>query len=34
MTNSGGPPILVATTDRPHAIASSSDCPMGSISDG
>src|SRR5207253_2171049 len=29
-TNSGGPPTLVATTERPHAIASSSACPNGS----
>ena len=30
-TNSGGPPIRVATTGRPHAIASSSAWPNGSI---
>ena len=29
-TNSGGPPIRVATTERPHAIASSSAWPSGS----
>ena len=29
-TNSGGPPTRVATTDRPHAIASSSAWPNGS----
>ena len=34
MTNSGGPPIRVATTERPHAIASRIDCPNGSISAG
>ena len=33
-TNSGGPPIRVATTERPHAIASSSAWPNGSISAG
>ena len=33
-TNSGGPPIRVATTLRPHAIASSSAWPNGSISAG
>ena len=30
MTNSGGPPTFVATTDRPHAIASSVASPNGS----
>ena len=30
VTNSGGPPIRVATTVRPQAIASSSACPNGS----
>ena len=33
-TNSGGPPIRVATTERSHAIASRSAWPNGSISDG
>ena len=30
-TNSGGPPMLVATTERPQAIASSTAWPNGSI---
>src|SRR5262249_52807269 len=33
-TNSGGPPMRVATTVRPHAIASRIACPNGSTRDG
>ena len=33
-TNSGGPPTLVATTERPDAMPSRSAWPNGSISDG